>query len=115
MQQAYVQGIRTHTADELVTALGATAISKSPVSRLCEEIDERVNAFFDRPLEGDWPYPSIDAAHVEVRRPGWIVLVATMIAAAVKSETRREELGMGLGPSEAEPFRTAFPGGMMQQ
>jgi len=55
VQEAYVQGISTRSVDELVKALGMTGISQSQVSRLCEEIDERVNAFLDRPLEGDWP------------------------------------------------------------
>ena len=56
VQEAYVQGISTRSVDELVKALGMTGISKSQVSKLCKEIDERVRAFLDRPLEGDWPY-----------------------------------------------------------
>ena len=108
VQEAYVQGISTRSVDELVKALGMTGISKSQVSRLCEEIDERVNAFLDRPLEGDWPYLWIDATYVKVRQAGRIVSVATIIAVAVNSEGRREVLGMATGPSEAEPFWTAF-------
>jgi transposase-like protein len=61
IQEAYVQGISTRSVDELVKALGMTGISKSQVSRLCEEIDERVGEFLDRPIEGDWPYLWIDA------------------------------------------------------
>jgi len=108
VQEAYVQGISTRSVDELVKALGMTGISKSQVSRLCEEIDERVGAFLDRPLEGDWPYLWIDATYVKVRQGGRIVSVATIIAVAVNSEGRREVLGMATGPSEAEPFWTAF-------
>ena len=108
VQEAYVQGISTRSVDELVKALGMTGISKSQVSRLCEEIDERVNAFLDRPLEGDWPYLWIDATYVKVRQGGRIVSVATIIAVAVNTEGRREVLGMATGPSEAEPFWTAF-------
>ena len=66
VQEAYVQGISTRSVDELVKALGMTGISKSQVSRLCEEIDERVGAFLGRPLEGDWPYLWIDATYVKV-------------------------------------------------
>ena len=55
---AYVQGISTRSVDDLVKAMGAGGMSKSQVSRLCAEIDERVNAFLSRPLEGAWPYPS---------------------------------------------------------
>jgi putative transposase len=56
VQEAYIQGISTRSVDELVKALGMTGISKSQVSRLCTEIDERVQAFLNRPIEGDWPY-----------------------------------------------------------
>ena len=56
IQEAYIQGVSTRSVDDLVQAMGGTGISKSQVSRLCAEIDERVNAFLDRPIEGDWPY-----------------------------------------------------------
>jgi transposase-like protein len=55
IQEAYIQGVSTRSVDELVKARGMSAISKSQVSRLCAEIDERVNAFPDRPIEGDRP------------------------------------------------------------
>lgn len=115
VQEAYVQGISTRSVDELVKALGMTGISKSQVSRLCEEIDERVNAFLERPLEGDWPYLWIDATYVKVRQGGRIVSVATIIAVAVNTEGRREVLGMATGPSEAEPFWTAFLRGLTRR
>ena len=83
-------------------------ISKSQVSRLCEDIDERVHAFLDRPIEGDWPYLWIDATYVKVRQNGRIVSVAAIVAVGVNSDGRREVLGMDIGPSEAEPFWTAF-------
>jgi putative transposase len=50
IQEAYIQGISTRSVDDLVKAMGMTGISKSQVSRLCEEIDERVKAFLDRPI-----------------------------------------------------------------
>ncbi len=115
IQEAYVQGISTRSVDDLVKALGMTGISKSQVSRLCEEIDERVNAFLERPLEGDWPYLWIDATYVKVRQGGRIVSVATIIAVAVNSEGRREVLGMATGPSEAEPFWTQFLRSLMRR
>jgi putative transposase len=115
IQEAYVQGISTRSVDDLVKALGMTGISKSQVSRLCEEIDERVNAFLERPLEGDWPYLWIDATYVKVRQSGRIVSVATIIAVAVNSEGRREVLGMATGPSEAEPFWTQFLRALMRR
>lgn len=60
-EEAYIQGISTRSVDDLVKAMGMIGISKSQVSRLCEEIDERVRAFLDRPIEGDWPYLWINA------------------------------------------------------
>ena len=83
-------------------------VSKSQVSRLCAEIDERVTAFLDRPLEGDWPYLWIDATYVKVRQNGRIVSVAVIVAVGVNADGRREVLGMDIGPSEAEPFWTEF-------
>ena len=84
IQEAYIQGVSTRSVDELVKSMGMTGISKSQVSRLCEEIDERVNAFLTRPIEGDWPYLWINTDGV------------------------REILGISIGPSEAEPFWTSF-------
>ena len=108
IQEAYIQGISTRSVDELVKAMGMSGISKSQVSRLCEEIDERVKAFLDRPIEGDWPYLWIDATYVKVRQAGRIVSVAVIVAVGVNSDGRREVLGMDIGPSEAETFWTAF-------
>jgi putative transposase len=108
IQEAYIQGISTRSVDDLVKALGMSGISKSQVSRLCEEIDERVQAFLDRPIEGDWPYLWIDATYVKVRQNGRIVSVAVIIAVGVNSDGRREVLGMEIGASEAEPFWAAF-------
>ncbi len=108
IQEAYVQGVSTRSVDELVKALGMSGISKSQVSRLCGEIDERVSAFLSRPIEGDWPYLWIDATYVKVREAGRIVSVAVIIAVAVNTDGVREVLGMAVGPSEAEPFWTNF-------
>src|SRR5918993_3405990 len=108
IQEAYVQGISTRSVDELVKALGMAGISKSQVSRLCAEIDERVRSFLERPIEGDWPYLWIDATYVKVREAGRIVSVAVTIAVAVNTDGRREVLGMAIGPSEAETFWVEF-------
>lgn len=108
IQEAYVHGVSTRSVDDLVKAMGMTGISKSQVSRLCAEIDERVNAFLNRPIEGSWPYLWIDATYVKVREAGRIVSVAVIIAVAVNSDGRREVLGLEVGPSEAEPFWTKF-------
>ncbi len=108
IQEAYIQGVSTRSVDDLVKALGMSGISKSQVSRLCAEIDERVTAFLERPLEGDWPYLWIDATYLKVRQNGRIVSVAVIVAVGVNTDGRREVLGLDIGPSEAEPFWTAF-------
>ncbi len=108
IQEAYVQGISTRSVDDLVKAMGMDGISKSQVSRLCEEIDDRVQGFLNRPLEGDWPYLWIDATYVKVRQNNRIVSVAAIIAVGVNSDGRREVLGLDIGASEAEPFWTEF-------
>jgi transposase-like protein len=108
IQEAYVHGISTRAVDDLVKAMGASGVSKSQVSRLCAEIDERVNAFLSRPIEGAWPYLWIDATYLKSRQAGRIVSVAVIIAVGVNTDGRREVLGIATGPSEAEPFWTAF-------
>jgi transposase-like protein len=108
VQEAYVQGVSTRSVDDLVKALGLTGISKSQVSRLCAEIDDKVKAFLARPLEGDWPYLWLDATYVKVRQQGRIVSVAVIVAVAVNADGRREVLGLEVGASEAETFWVAF-------
>ncbi|MGP2492932.1 IS256 family transposase [Mesorhizobium sp. PUT5] len=108
IQEAYIQGVSTRSVDDLVKAMGMSGISKSQVSRLCEEIDDRVKAFLARPIEGDWPYLWIDATYLKVRRGGRIVSVAVIIAVGVNTDGRREVLGMEIGTSEAEPIWTEF-------
>ena len=85
-----------------------SGISKSQVSRLCEEIDVRVKAFLDRPIEGDWPYVWVDATYLKVRQAGRIVSVAVTIAVGVNGDGRREVLGIAIGASEAETIRTDY-------
>lgn len=82
--------------------MGMSGISKSPVSRLCEEIDEKVKAFLDRPIKGEWPYLWIVATYLKVRRGGRNVLVAVIIAVGVNTYGRCEVLGFEIGTSEAE-------------
>jgi transposase-like protein len=108
IQEAYIQGVSTRSVDDLVQAMGMTGISKSQVSRLVGEIDDKVKTFLNRPIEGDWPYIWLDATYVKVRQNGRIVSVAVIIAVGVNSDGRREVLGMTIGASEAETFWTGF-------
>jgi putative transposase len=108
IQEAWIGGVSTRRVDDLVQAMGLAGISKSTVSKLCKDIDERVNAFLARPLEGEWPYLWLDATYLKVRDGGRIVSVAAIIAVAVNAEGRREIVGLHLGPSEAETFWSTF-------
>jgi len=108
VQEAYVQGISTRAVDDLVRAMGMEGISKSQVSRLCGEIDERVGTFLNRPIEGEWPYVWLDATYVKARRDHHIVSVAVIVAVGVNTDGRREVLGMTVGHSEAETFWVEF-------
>ncbi len=108
IQEAWIQGVSTRKVDELVQAMGMSGISKSQVSKLCGEIDERVTAFLTRRIEGEWPYLWLDATYLKVRDGGRIVSVAAIIATGVNRDGRREILGLGLGPSEAATFWLGF-------
>jgi transposase-like protein len=101
IQEAYIQGVSTRSVDDLVKAMGGSGVSKSQVSRLCEEIDVRVKAFLDRPIEGDWPYLWIDATYIKARQNDRVVSLAVIVAVGANTDGRREILGMQVGPSEA--------------
>jgi putative transposase len=108
IQEAWIGGVSTRRVDELAQAMGLSGINKSQVSKLCKDIDERVSAFLDRPLSGEWPYLWLDATYLKQREGGRIVSVAAIIAVAVDTEGRREIVGLHIGPSEAETFWTTF-------
>jgi putative transposase len=93
IQEAYIQGVSTRSVDDLVKAMGMEGINKSQVSRLCADIDERVDAFLTQPIEGDWPYVWLDATYVKARRDHHIVSVAVIVAVGVNTDGRREVLG----------------------
>jgi putative transposase len=115
IQEAYIQGISTRSVDDLVQAMGMSGVSKSQVSRLCRDIDVRVKAFLDRPIEGDWPYLWIDATYIKVRQNGRIVSMAVIVAVGANTDGRREILGMEVGASEAETFWTDFLRGLARR
>jgi len=108
IQEAWIGGVSTRRVDDLVQAMGLSGISKSQVSKLCKDIDERVHAFLDRPLAGEWPYLWLDATYLKQREGGRIVSVAAIIAVAANTDGRREIVGLHIGPSEAETFWIEF-------
>jgi putative transposase len=109
VQEAYVHGVSTRKVEELVKALGMGGISKSRVSEVCEELDEEVERFRSRPLEGSYPYVWVDATYLKARQDGRVASTAVVIAVGVKAQTgEREVLGLEVGPSEDGAFWTSF-------
>lgn len=108
IQEAWINGVSTRRVEDLVQAMGMTGISKSQVSKLCKEIDERVASFLERPLEGEWPYVWLDATYLKVRQGGRTVSVAAIIAVAANIDGRREIIGLSIGDSEAMVFWMEF-------
>ena len=114
VQQAYVCGVSTRRVDQLVESLGLR-ISKSEVSRVCEALDEHVEAFRTRPLEGRYPYLFLDAKVEKVRDGGRVVNKALVIAHGVHETGRREILGLDVGEAETEAFWTEFLRGLVER
>jgi putative transposase len=108
VREAYVQGVSTRRVDDLVKALGLDGISRSQVSRLCEELDSEVERFRQRKLEGTYPFVWLDATFVKVRHDHRVVSMAIVIAIAVNADGQREVLGLDVGPSEDGAFWHAF-------
>ena len=105
VQQAYVECVSTRKVDALVKSLGREGISKSQVSRICQELDQVVESFLGRPLDGG-PYPCLwlDALTQKVREEGRIVNVSVVVATPVNTEGKREILEMDVGTSEDGAF-----------
>jgi putative transposase len=112
IQQCYVCGVSTRRVDQLVESLGLR-VSKSEVSRICGALDEHVDAFRGRPLEGRYPYLFLDAKVEKVRDGGRVVTKALVIAHGVHESGRREILGIDVGEGETEAFWTEFLRGLV--
>jgi putative transposase len=108
VMEAYVNGVSTRKVDRLVEQLGIQGMDKDRVSRLCRELDEHVEAFRTRPLEGAYPYLWVDAKQLKVRDHGRVVSKALVVAYAVHESGRREVIGIDLGEVESEAFWTEF-------
>jgi putative transposase len=110
IMEAYLHGVSTRKVDDLVKALGVdTGISKSEVSRICEDLDEEVAAFRGRSLKGAaYPYVFLDATYCKARVNRRVVSQAVVVATAVRADGHREVLGFDVGDSEDGAFWTAF-------
>ncbi|WEH12048.1 IS256 family transposase [Alicyclobacillus fastidiosus] len=108
VQEAYVHGVSTRKVDELVESLGIQGISKSEVSRICKELDDVVQSFKNRPLEGAYPYVWLDATFPKVREGGRVQSMAFVIAIGVRDTGEREVLGFDIGTSEDGSFWLTF-------
>ena len=115
VQEAYIHGVSTRKVDDLVRALGLDGIDKSEVSRIARELDEEVNLFLNRPLEGPYPYVWLDATYLKVRHDHRVVSKALVIALGVKMTGEREILGFAIGPCETEPFWHEFLKGLVSR
>jgi len=93
IQEAYVKGVSTRKVDDLVQAMGLEGVDKSMVSRLCQELDELVEQFRNRPLEGRWIYIWLDATYLKVREDARVRNMAMVVAVGVNDEGKREVLG----------------------
>ena len=111
IQEAWIGGVSTRRVDDLVQAMGLSGISKTQVSKLCKDIDERVQAFLERPLEGEWPYLWLDATYLKQREGGRIVSVAAIIAVAVNTDGRREIIGLEARPVRSRDLLVRLPEG----
>jgi putative transposase len=107
VQEAYVAGVSTRKVDQVVESLGLR-ISKSEVSRICQGLDEQVEAFRNRPLEGRYPYLWLDAKVEKVRDGGRVVPKALVLAYAVHETGYREVIGLDVGECETEAFWRGF-------
>jgi putative transposase len=106
--EAYVNGVSTRKVDRLVEQLGIEGMSKDRVSALCRNLDERVELFRERPLEGQYPYLWLDAKQVKVRDHGRVVSKALVVAYAVHETGVREVIGLDIGEVESGPFWVEF-------
>jgi transposase-like protein len=106
--EAYVNGVSTRKVDRLVEQLGIAGMTKDRVSALCRALDEQVEAFRQRPLEGAYPYLWLDAKHLKVRSGGHVRSKALAVAYAVHESGVREVIGIDIGEIESEAFWTEF-------
>jgi transposase-like protein len=115
VMEAYVNGVSTRKVDRLVEQLGIEGMTKDRVSAICRGLDEQVDLFRNRPLEGAYPYLWLDAKHVKVRDHGRVVSKALVVAYAVHESGVREVIGLDIGEVETGSFWVEFLRGLKKR
>jgi transposase-like protein len=111
---AYLAGVSTRRVEKLVQQLGVERMSKSQVSRLAKSLDEIVEDFRTRPLDGaPYPYLTLDALVVKCREGGRTVNACVVHAVGVNRDGFRESLGLDVVTAEDGAAWLAFMRGLV--
>ena len=115
MAEMVVNGVSTRKVSRVMETLCGTTFSKSAVSEVCKDLDKAVKEFQSRPLEGKYPFLTVDATYFKVRENGRIISKAFMIAYGTNEEGHREILGFGVYANESNATWTDFLMGLKQR
>ncbi len=111
---AYLAGVSTRRVEKLVQQLGVERMSKSQVSRLARSLDQIVEEFRTRPLDGaPYAYVTLDALQVKCREGGRTVNVCVVHAVGVNAEGFRESLGLDVVTAEDGAAWLAYVRGLV--
>ena len=108
MAEMVVNGVSTRKVSRVMETLCGTSFSKSAVSDVCKDLETAVKEFQTRPLEGDYPFLTVDATYFKVRENSRIISKAFMIAYGTNAEGHREILGFGVYANESSATWTDF-------
>ena len=108
MAEMVVNGVSTRKVSRVMETLCGTSFSKSAVSDVCKDLDKAVKEFRTRPLEGDYPFLTVDATYFKVRENSRVISKAFMIAYGTNAEGHREILGFGVYANESSATWTDF-------
>ena len=108
MAEMVVNGVSTRKVSRVMETLCGTSFSKSAVSDVCKDLETAVKEFQTRPLEGDYPFLTVDATYFKVRENSRIISKAFMIAYGTNTEGHREILGFGVYANESSATWTDF-------
>jgi transposase-like protein len=111
VQEAYINGVSTRKMKKLLEELGVNSFSKAQVSEVNKEIEEIVNAFRKRPLNGTYSYIMFDAVYEKIRVDRLVQSQAVVVAYGVRDDGNRELIGIEIFNTESyESWSTFFRG-----